>query len=290
MNTFDYHERQRAVWEKDTGISAATSRARNRPARTEPSENEGQSSTRVSVYMPPNIEGGIAGKFVWALALGASLFLALPITLFPSGNQNAIASLIGAEGPREDSLDQFTDSNRSAREPAWNRIEQMESPNRVITIMMPGEATFRESYTRSPLGKVFHHTYTTKGEVGTFTASYSVIPKLALSLAGEKTIFTKARHTVLERAFAEQSSLEPTDCLGIQGVKLAYRTRPKEGTPSFYGVAYMFIIDRTLVVFNAVLSNLPTAGYADRYFESIEVTHPLAAADGLNQLPGCQTT
>ena len=240
--------------------------------------------------MPLNIEGGIAGKFVWALALGASLFLALPITLFPSENQNAVTSLIAAKGPRKDSLDQFTDSNRSAREPGWNRIEPMESPDRAITIMMPGEATFRESYSRSPLGKVSHHTYTTKGEVGTFTASYSVIPKLALSLAGEKTIFTKARDTVLEKAFAEQSSLEPTHCMGTPGMKLAYRTKPLEGTPSFIGVAYMYIIDRTLVVFNAVLSNLRPAGYAERYFESIEVTHPLAAADGLNQLTRCQTT
>ncbi len=69
-------------------------------------------------------------------------------------------------------------------------------------------------------------------------------------------------------------------------MKLAYKTKPLEGTPSFNGVAYMYISGRTLVVFNAVLSNLHPAGYADRYFESIEVTHPLATIDGLNLLAG----
>ena len=312
MNNYDYHEKRRAVREDDRGISAETSRVRNRRARTKPSESEEQSSARVSVYAPPRIEGGIARPLLWALTLAASLFLALRITQFLSENQNAVTSveaisMVDLPPPpapiqelpvlkeleseiEKPELEQFTDSNRNAPEPAWYRIQPKETPERAITIMMPGDASFRESSTRSPLGKVSHRTYTAKGKGVTFTASYSAIPKLALSLAGEKTIFTKARHTVLERAYAEQSSLEPTHCMGIPGLKLAYRTRPLEGTPSFNGVAYMFIIDRTLIVFNAVLSNLLPAGYGDRYFESIEVTHPLADADGLHQVTGCQTT
>ena len=278
INNFDYHEKLRAVREKNTGISAETSRVRKIP-------------------------------FVWALSLAASLFLALPVTLFPSENQNAVTSMVAIsmvdlppppaapiqELPESEietpELDQFINSNRSAPEPAWYRIQPKERPDRAITIMIPDDATFRESYTRSPLGKVSHHTYTAKGEGATFTASYSVIPKIALALAGEKAIFIKARDTVLERAFAEQSSLEPTYCTDdIRGMKLAYRTRPLDGTPSFNGVAYMYITGRTLVVFNAVLSNLRPAGFADRYFGSIEVTHSLAAADGLNQPTSCQTT
>ena len=172
----------------------------------------------------------------------------------------------------------------------WHRIQPTEGPETPITIMMPGGATFRESTTRSPLGRVSHHTYTAKGEGGTFTASYSAMPKLARVLAGEKAIFTKARDTVLDKAYAEQISMEPTDQLGIPGMRLAYKTRPLEGKPSFEGVAYMFIVDRTLVVFNAVLSNFHPADSAIRYFESIEVTHPLTAADRVDQPNGRRNT
>ncbi len=330
INNYNFDEKLRSFRDKVMGISAETSRVRNRPARTEASESEGQSSTRITVNVMPNIEGRASGPFVWALALGASLFLALPITLFPSENQNAvtsvvainmldltplpapsvqkeslpldqldgvddwrgspsgmkhnhaIASVIGAEGPREDPLDQFTNLNRNAPEPFWYRIQPKEKPDQAITIMMPDDATFRESYTRSPLGKVSHHTYTAKGKGATLTASYSLIPKIARSLVGEKTIFIKARDTVLERANGEQNSMEPTQYMGIAGMKLVYTTRPLNGKPSFNGVAYMFISGQTLVVFNAVLSNQPPRGFADRYFESIEVTHSPAAAERLN--------
>ena len=210
----------------------------------------------------------------------------------PSGTRHdhEIASVIGAESLQKHYPEQLTGSKLGGRESAWYRIEPMEGPDMAITIMMPGEATFRESYSRSPLGKVSHHTYTAKGEVGTFTASYSALPKHSLTLAGKKTIFTKARDTVLEKADADQISMEPTNCMGIPGMKLAYKTRAVEGAPSFEGVAHMFIIDRTIVVFNAVLSNQRPADYVDRYFETIEVMNPLAAVDGLGQLNGCQAT
>ena len=91
MKNHDYHEGQRAVWEN--AVEPDRSGERDPSARTDPSESEGQSSSRVSVYVPPGIEGGFAGAFAWALALGVSLFLALPITQFLSEDQDAVTSL-----------------------------------------------------------------------------------------------------------------------------------------------------------------------------------------------------
>ncbi len=202
--------------------------------------------------------------------------------------QNRVnASVSGAEERKRESLDQSLESNWSAAESKWNRIQPEEIAERAITIMMPGQATFQESYFRTPVGKVTHQTYTAKPKGATFTASYSAIPKIAVSLVGERAIFTKVRDTVLERANGEERSFEPTHCMGIEGMKLAYISRPSGEMPPFNGVAHMFMIDRTLVVFNAVLSNLIPAHQADRYFGSISIIHPLVTAYQLDQIAGC---
>ncbi len=313
IKSYNFDKKLLSVGAKVAGITPATSIAKNRSARHEPAEIEGRGSTRVAACLPLEFEGGLSGSFATALALGASLFLSLPNTLFPSENQDTLSSMAainmmelpslpneqmgGAdnwrscpsekvfdqqtreERTRKDSRDQFTNLDRNSPEPSWNRIQPKERPDPAITIMMPDDPTFEESFTRSPLGKVSHSTYTVKGEGATFTASYSVIPKIALSLAGEKTIFIKARDTIMEKTHGEQSSLESAQYMGVSGMKLAYRTRPSEETPSFNGVAYMFISGRTLVVFNAVISDLHPADYANRYFETIEVTRSLASAD-----------
>ncbi len=151
----------------------------------------------------------------------------------------------------------------------WSRLEPADRHAEAMAISIPGVAIFEETCSRSPLGKVIHLTYTSRVRGATFTVSYSAIPRLASLLAPDKTIYRKAKESILRRTRGTEDSYEALSNGGMPGMKLDYTILPSEERPGFTGRTLMHLRGRTLCVFNVVFREDFPERLTGRYFESI---------------------
>ncbi len=221
------------------------------------SERRGLHGKVLHYRLPPSAEGhpGYHGKA--QLYLDGTLLFTL----------NAIKPL-----DQPDTLiDRFYDSLEVVEEREWSRFRSNEDDEDLVSILMPGKPALTESTSKSPLGKVSSHNYTGREQGANYVASYSTLPRFAVTLAGSDTIFANAKESVLTKAFADEDSYLPNTRDGWEGMKLTYRTNAVRGKPSFGGRAEFYLQGRMLYVFNAILPVTIPDSYIDRYFDSLTI-------------------
>ena len=220
-------------------------------------EKTGQTGMELLFDVPGTGEGhpGFNGRAKFYLD-GSLLFIGL--TTVPKGESS-------------DNSDRFFASAKFTPQPPWRPFMSSEQEESFLTIRMPSNPELKESSSRTPLGKVRHHDYTSREKGATFLVSYSKLPRLAIRLAGSDTIFNNARQSILSKAFAEEVSFEPTDRLNPEGMELIYRTRAIGGRPSFRGSAQMYLEEGQLVVLNAVVPETRPLSYCEQFFGSLAI-------------------
>lgn len=167
--------------------------------------------------------------------------------------------------------DRFFTSAKFTPQPPWRVFRSREEEESFLSIRMPSNPGLKESSSRTPLGKVMHHDYTSREKGATFLVSYSKLPRLAVRLAGSETIFNNARKSILSKAFAEEVSFAPADLLNPEGMELIYWTRAIGGRPAFKGSAQMYIEEGQLVILNAIVPETRPPGYSEQFFGSLAV-------------------
>ncbi len=167
--------------------------------------------------------------------------------------------------------DRFFASAKFTPQEPWQSFRSSLEDESFLSIKMPSNPELKESASRTPLGSVRHHDYANREKGATFLVSYSKLPKLAVRLAGSKTIFNNARGAILSKAFAEEVSFEPADSLNPEGMELVYQTCAIGGMPSFKGSAQMYIEKGQLVILNSIVPETRPPEYSEQFFGSLSI-------------------
>ena len=117
------------------------------------------------------------------------------------------------------------------------------SPAGDFTVLMPGKPQAIETVHKSFVGAVKETNYTITSGGVTYSASYSELPGIAVSMGGSGTIFKKAKEGLLKEAGGTENSFTETSLGNSEGRELNF-TLNGGGT----GKARFFLIDKRLYV------------------------------------------
>lgn len=117
-----------------------------------------------------------------------------------------------------------------------------------FSIQVPGKPTLSSEKHKSFVGSVTDNTYTYKGKGSTYSASYSVLPGVAVTLGGSGTIFGKARDGLLKDVGGKETSFTDTSQGGNDGKELLFEIPSAGSGPATMGKARFFLKDKILYV------------------------------------------
>lgn len=139
------------------------------------------------------------------------------------------------------------------------------SPAGDFSVLMPGKPQAIETVHKSFVGAVKETNYTVTSDGATYSASYSELPGIAVSLGGSHTIFNKAKEGLLKEAGGTENSFTETSLGSSEGRELSF-TLNGGGT----GKARFFLIDKRLYV---VVANGPSGAAAavSRFLNSFKL-------------------
>ena len=116
------------------------------------------------------------------------------------------------------------------------------SPSGDFSVLMPAAPKLSQSVHKSFVGAVKENTYTTQAGGSTYSASYSELPGIAVTLGGSNTIFKKAKEGLLKEAGGTESSFNEISLGNSEGRELNFTAG------SGIGKARFFLIDKRLYV------------------------------------------
>jgi len=136
---------------------------------------------------------------------------------------------------------------------------------------MPGKPEEDTTHTRSFIGTVTNHVFVGTEDHDLYTVDYSDLPGVAVTFAGDATIFSHAKGALLKKTMGKETSFEKTTLNGMKGVHLVYDTPPVENHPRMHGESYMFLMDKRLYVVDATVSLEHSQDKARAFFKSFRI-------------------
>ena len=140
----------------------------------------------------------------------------------------------------------------------WHRIPSVDGRASVMFPVPLDENKVRTTVDKTPAGKATTRRLEYQDEGMLFTISGTVLPGLAIQLAGETTIMKKSKEGLLSKAYSKEASYVQYDGLkGPKAMLLKYDSAnlKKEGHPGFKGFAVLFVLGKKLYVVNSMLEN-----------------------------------
>lgn len=126
-----------------------------------------------------------------------------------------------------------------AAEAKWRTFT---SPAGDFSTLMPATPKLSQSVHKSFVGAVKENTYTAQSGGVTYSASYSELPGIAVTLGGSHTIFKKAKEGLLKEAGGTETSFNEVSLGSSEGRELNFTTSAGIGKARF------FLIDKRLYV------------------------------------------
>ncbi|MDL1871621.1 hypothetical protein FBR05_05405 [Deltaproteobacteria bacterium PRO3] len=139
----------------------------------------------------------------------------------------------------------------AAAEAKWQTFTP---PEGGFSIAMPGKPQLTQSVHKSFVGAVKESTYTIKAGGVTYSASYSELPGIAVTLGGSRTIFNKAKDGLLKEAGGSENAFNEISLGKSEGRELSF-TLNGGGA----GKARFFLVDKRLYV---IVASGPTGAAA----------------------------
>ncbi|MCC7343337.1 MAG: hypothetical protein IT573_00260 [Deltaproteobacteria bacterium] len=126
---------------------------------------------------------------------------------------------------------------------AQGKWRDFSSPEGGFSVSLPGKPSLTQSVHKSFVGAVKESTYTAKSGGVTYSASYSELPGIAVTLGGSHTIFNKAKDGLLKEAGGSENAFDAISLGKIEGRELSFTLN---GGGS--GRARFFLVDKRLYV------------------------------------------
>lgn len=142
-----------------------------------------------------------------------------------------------------------------------------------FVVDMPGQPEVENRQRKSFIGNIAIHLFVGMDQHDSYTVEYSDLPGLAVTFAGDSTIYDHAKGELLLKTLGKQVSFEKTTLNGLRGVRLVYETPRMQDHPRMHGESYMFLIDKRLYVVDATVSFDHSQDKARRFFKSFQIKH-----------------
>ncbi|KAB2840225.1 hypothetical protein F9K50_06180 [bacterium] len=149
--------------------------------------------------------------------------------------------------------------------PAEAKWQTFSPPAGNFSVSMPGKPQLTQSVHKSFVGAVKESTYTAKSGGVTYSASYSELPGIAVTLGGSHTIFNKAKDGLLKEAGGSENAFNKISLGKNEGRELSFTLN---GGGS--GKARFFLVDKRLYVIVASGTSGASAG-VDRFLNSFKL-------------------
>jgi hypothetical protein len=154
----------------------------------------------------------------------------------------------------------------SAPTPSWVSFQSSDAG---FSVEMPTNPVPSTLVTRSFIGDVTSHLFTSWEGNAKFTVDYSKIPDFALRFAGADTIYDHARGALLKQTWSKPVSFVDVTVNGKAGKQLVYDTPPVPGKPELAGVASFFLVGDRLYVADATVPAGASEADAQRFLASL---------------------
>lgn len=144
----------------------------------------------------------------------------------------------------------------TASENAWSqgKWQTFSSPAGDFSVLMPGTPQLTQSVHKSFVGAVKESTYTFKAGNTTYSASYSELPGIAVSLGGSHTIFNKAKDGLLKESGGTENGFKEISLGTSEGRELSFLL---DG--GWAGKARFYLVEKRLYV---IVASGPTSASA----------------------------
>lgn len=119
-----------------------------------------------------------------------------------------------------------------------------------FSIAMPGKASKNQVNHKSIVGDVKENTYTSKTKTDEYTASYTKLPDIAVSMQSDKALLTQAKEGFVKDTGARELSFEKMDIQGKEAREFKYTVLGQDGKESS-GIARFVISNKMLYVIAA---------------------------------------
>ena len=153
-----------------------------------------------------------------------------------------------------------------AQESAWVSFQSTDAK---FAVELPTNPTASTLTTKSFIGDVTSHLFTSWEGNAKFTVDYSQIPRFALEFAGADTIYDHARGALLKQTWSKPISFVDVTVNGQKGKQLVYDTPPVPGKPELYGAANFFLVSDRLYVADVTVPAGASEADANRFLASI---------------------
>lgn len=154
----------------------------------------------------------------------------------------------------------------SASPPSWVTFQSTDAG---FSVEMPTNPVPSALVTKSFIGDVTSHLFTSWEGNAKFTVDYSKIPGFALRFAGADTIYDHARGALLKQTWSKPVSFVDVTVNGRAGKQLVYDTPPVPGKPELAGLASFFLVGDRLYVADAMVPAGASEADAQRFLASI---------------------
>jgi hypothetical protein len=132
-----------------------------------------------------------------------------------------------------------------------------------FSILMPGNPQLHQHIHQSFVGAIQENTYSTATSDGDYSAEYSDLPWVAVSLSGAGTIFRRAKEGVLRDNGGAETSFDSIALGKHPGKELSFHIPGKES-----GKAHFFLVEQRLYVLVATSSD---PGNVQRFLNSFRL-------------------
>jgi hypothetical protein len=157
-------------------------------------------------------------------------------------------------------------------EDEWHRVASVDGNVSVLfPVRIDQHHTLPE---KTPAGPVVTEVQEYRGDGVVFSISESKVPAFALTVAGKKGIIGNAKKSVLREAEGREVSYEKEQIDDTKGWVLLYESDSEE--EDYSGLAFFFVVNKTLYVVNSMMSNATAANIAaqQRLLHSIHAGRP----------------
>lgn len=114
-------------------------------------------------------------------------------------------------------------------------------------VAMPGKARMNQVNHKSIVGDVKENTYTSRTSTDEYTASFTKLPDIAVSMQSDKALLTQAKEGFIKDTGAREVSFEKVNIQGKEGREFKYTLTGQDGKESS-GIARFVISNKILYV------------------------------------------
>ncbi len=157
------------------------------------------------------------------------------------------------------------DAAQASSAPSWKRTPV---PDSTVSVDLPGVVELRHAERSTPVGRVISDTLVVEPDGGWMAATVTHAPRLALRVAGSKTVMRQARNSVLEDTKGEQSTWFLCARDGREGMRLTFTLIGENGAPQ-QGVSEIFTFDGLVITLTSALEPR-SAELTERFHSSIK--------------------